>query len=66
MGVIESNPIPGSLGLYHGAGAPTDDQTFKGVAPVGAQYVDTASGIQYTCTVSTATNITWVKIGLQT
>lgn len=66
MGVIESNPIPGSIGTYTGRGAPTNDTTFKAVAPVGALYLDLTNGIEYICTLSTASNITWVKVGLQT
>lgn len=57
-------PMP-TYDEYYGAGAPTNDSTFLGVAKVGATYSDTTNGKLYICTVSTASNITWVVVGSQ-
>lgn len=54
-----ANPMPGMR--FFGAGDPTNDSTFLGVAPVGATYQDTTAGTLWMCTVSTSANITWVK-----
>lgn len=64
MAVIEvTNPLGGLR--YYNAGAPSNDTTFLGVAPVGSTLQDTTNGKLYVCTVSTATNITWVVAGSQ-
>jgi len=66
MPVIELvNVIEGCMGPFSGAAAPTANVTLLGRAPVGALYVDTTTGIWYTATVSTASVITWTKIGSQ-
>jgi hypothetical protein len=62
MAVIEiMNPTAGVMRFYY-AGAPTNDSTFLGVAPVGAILQDTTNGDLYICTVSSSTNITWDKV----
>jgi len=66
MPVIELvNVIEGCYGPFNGAAAPTANVTLLGRAPVGATYMDTTTGILYACTVSTASVITWVKVGSQ-
>lgn len=50
---------------YRGAGAPTNNVTLLGFAPVGATYQDTTNGVLYICTVSNATTVTWVVVGSQ-
>jgi hypothetical protein len=54
-----SNPMPGMQ--FYKAGAPTNNVTYLGVAPVGATLQDTTNGVLYMCTVSTASTITWVS-----
>jgi hypothetical protein len=67
MAVMESgtNVMPG-YGLLRLAAAPVNNTTFLGTANVGQQAVDLSTGVVYVCTVSTASVVTWVKIGLQT
>lgn len=64
MAIIETNnPMPGNV--YRGDGAPSNDSTLLGTAPIGATYHDYTNGKLYICTVSTAANITWVVVGAQ-
>lgn len=68
MGIITGGKIIPGSGLdapLLGAGAPTNDVTFVGVAGVGSQYIDTTNGKLYIATVATATTVTWTVVGGQ-
>jgi hypothetical protein len=56
-----------TLGPYSGSGVPTNGTsgTLVNVAPKGAAYVNTATGIWYVNT-GVIANVTWVVLGSQT
>jgi hypothetical protein len=57
----------GTVGITTGAGAPTVNVTGLGTATQGTAYVDTTTGIWWSCTATNGTStIVWTKIGLQT
>lgn len=65
MAVITPNPIPGAMGHYYNAGAPTNGTTFAGVAPKAALLIDTTNAKLYINT-GTQASPTWTVVGSQT
>lgn len=57
----------GMIDPYHfkGSGAPVDATTLAGIAPTGAEYIDTAAGIAYR-NINTQASPTWQATGNQT
>jgi hypothetical protein len=59
--------LPFGIRALQGAGAPTVNVTGLGIATVGSLYVNTTTGVWYSCTATDgATTVTWAVIGAQT
>jgi hypothetical protein len=66
-GVAGRDRLPFGIRGMSGAGAPTVNVTGLGTATVGSFYVNTTTGVWYSCTATNGTStITWTVIGTQT